>query len=253
MTEKSTLESTRSLRPKEFKRKTLLDQLNRVDDERFHENALATLHTGNLKNIHVHCNLHAFERTKYKADRLIRDLEKEDEERMIQERTDYRDNLLNKSHTLKEENTKYIQDMTQKWKQTQLVKKNRMIRDLHYELAQLTKQDLTKLHATQVHRTQEENGIVDFEKNMKRLGIGSGEGAEMAMTVSYETTDNYEERIQQIAKQQFPTNEEVNNFKTQLKERTETNRLARYEKARRKRRAMVEQAAMAASKSTSTM
>jgi len=164
---------------------------------------------------------------------------------MLHDRTEYRDNLLNSSRTLKEENTKFIHDMTQKWKETQLVKKNRNIRDLQFELTQYKKQDLMKLRATQVHQKQEEDGIINFEKNMKRLGIGSGEGGEMKMTVSYEAATNFEERINHLAQQQFPTQEEVNNFKTQLKERTEANRLARYEKARRKRRAMVEQAAMA--------
>jgi hypothetical protein len=162
---------------------------------------------------------------------------------MLMERSIYRDSLLTQNRTLKAENTKFIHDITERWKETQRVKKNRMIRDLHFELAQVTKQDLTKLYATQVHRAQEERGIVDFEKNMKRLGIGSGEGSDMAMTVSYETNENFEERLQQVAEKQFPTNEEISNFKTQLKERTEANRLARYEKARRKRRAMVEQQA----------
>lgn len=159
------------------------------------------------------------------------------------ERSINRDNLLTQNRTLKAENTQFMTDLTERWKDTQRVKKNRMIRDLHFELTQLTKQDLTKLHATQNHREQEVKGIVDFEKNMKRLGIGSGEGSDMAMTVSYETNDNFVDRLQQVATKQFPTNEEISNFKTQLKERTEANRLARYEKARRKRRAMVEQQA----------
>lgn len=162
---------------------------------------------------------------------------------MLEERATYRDRLLTQNRTLKAENTQFMHDLTQKWKETQRVKKNRMIRDLHFELAQQTKQQLTKLHSTQIHKEHEEQGITNFEKNMKRLGIGSGEGGDMTMTVSYETAENFEERLQQLAEKQFPTNEEISNFKTQLKERTEANRLARYEKARRKRRAMVEQQA----------
>ena len=43
------------------------------------------------------------------------------------------------------------------------------------------------------------------------------------------------------AKNQWPTNEEVSDFVTQLKDRTEEKRKARYEQARRRRRALVDQ------------
>lgn len=62
MTENFKVASTRSLRPKDFKRKTLKEQLDEADDERFYENALGTLKTGNMKEISVHCGLNKFER-----------------------------------------------------------------------------------------------------------------------------------------------------------------------------------------------
>lgn len=56
------LAATRSLRPKDFQRKTHLDELHRPDEERFLEKAVGTMKTGNLKHIHVHCQLNPYER-----------------------------------------------------------------------------------------------------------------------------------------------------------------------------------------------
>ena len=61
------------------------------------------------------------------------------------------------------------------------------------------------------------------------------------MTISYEDKKVYENRVNINAKNQWPTNEEVSDFVTQLKDRTEEKRKARYEQARRRRRALVDQ------------
>lgn len=137
------------------------------------------------------------------------------------------------------ENTRKTLEMAERWKETQKVKKNRQIRDLQFELALTQMEELQGLKQKQMHERQEKDGIVQFERNMKKLGITSNE-SNGGMSISYETTEAYESRIKQLANQTMPTSEEVNNFKEQLKERTAANRLARYEKARRRRRALVQ-------------
>lgn len=138
------------------------------------------------------------------------------------------------------ENTRKIEEMTEKWKKTQKVKKDRQIRDLQFELTMSRVEELKDLQQKQIHERQEKEGITQFERNMKKLGIAAGDSNEGGMSISYETKEAYEERIKELANQTMPTSEEVNNFKEQLKDRTAANRLARYEKARRRRRALVQ-------------
>eukprot|EP01034_Spumella_vulgaris_P036830 gene36830-45436_t len=83
---------------------------------------------------------------------------------------------------------------------------------------------------------------------MKRSGLGAG-GEGGTLSVTYEDGDAFIQRLEQKAKETFPSNEETNNFVTQLKERTADNRTARYEKARRRRRALADQNAAAVGKS----
>lgn len=132
--------------------------------------------------------------------------------------------------------------MTGKWKATQRVKYNRRIRDTQFEMSQMKIAELKILQARQLHHHDERKGIEEFEKNMKRMGISDGGGgAGDRMSISYETPVAYEERLKARSQVAFPTDEEINNFQSQLKERTAAKRLARYEKARRRRRAMVDQ------------
>lgn len=145
-------------------------------------------------------------------------------------------------HTLRASETKKLEDMTEKWKQTQLVKKNRRVRDLHYELSLLKVAELKNLRERQVHTKDEVVGIEQFERNMKRMGISGNDGSDQRMSISYETKDAYEHRIKDQLNSTFPADKEVDNFKAHLKERTAAKRLARYEKARRRRRALVDQA-----------
>jgi wyosine [tRNA(Phe)-imidazoG37] synthetase (radical SAM superfamily) len=165
--------------------------------------------------------------------------EAELEKQIIEERSQLRQSYIAKHKHVIAENTRKTDEMTEKWKATQEVKKNRQIRDLQYELTVSRIEELQKVRQTQIHQYQETKGINDFERNMKKLGIAGGSSGEGGMTISYETREAYEARMQRLALKQMPTNEEVNNFKTQLKERTAANRLARYEKARRRRRALV--------------
>lgn len=60
--ERIQLDSTKSLRPKEFHRKTLLGSLQQNDSDRFFENTLQTLQSGTFSDIHLKCQLEDFER-----------------------------------------------------------------------------------------------------------------------------------------------------------------------------------------------
>ena len=151
-----------------------------------------------------------------------------------------RQDLLDQSSLLHQTNQTRDAGITDRWKDTQRVKKDRQVRDLQYELAMLKIADLKNLRATQIHAADQVSGVTAFERIMKRSGLGGDEGG-AALSVSYEDGEAFIQRLEQTAKDKFPSDQEVGNFVTQLKERTHDNRVARYEKARRKRRAMVDQ------------
>lgn len=174
-------------------------------------------------------------------EKKISELEEQDKRRCDDERRDRRQERLDHHRTLMQQSVQKMKDMTINWKATQEVKKERRIRDLQLELSQLKKEELQKLHTKQIHENDEQLGIIEFERNMKRLGVGN-DGTESRLAISYETYDAYESRIKSLSHKKFPTNEEINNFVSQLKERTTNKRAARYEKARRRRRALVDQA-----------
>ena len=138
-------------------------------------------------------------------------------------------------------NTKFIEDIIVNWKATQKVKKDRQIRDLQYELSLIKKEELNSIKNRNNYKLEETEGISDFEKIMRRNGIGADEGGGPPLSISYEQASNFQDRISSLAKSQWPTNEEVSDFVTQLKDRTQEKRAARYEKARRRRRAAVGQ------------
>ncbi len=165
---------------------------------------------------------------------------REEEKAFIDNR---RQDFLNKSHLLQTTNKLKDDGITDRWKGTQRVKKERQIRDLQYELAMLKIADLKGLKARQVHASDQVDGVNAFERIMKRSGIGAGDDGNggQPLSVTYEDGEAFIQRLEQTAREKFPSNEEVSNFVTQLKERTQDNRVARYEKARRKRRAMVDQ------------
>lgn len=181
-------------------------------------------------------------RKKYLRDTEILNLEEQDRKFERDARETFRTSRIDHMRTLRTTETKKMEDMTEKWKQTQLVKKNRRVRDLHYELSLLQIAELKSLRERQVHTKDEVVGIEQFERNMKRMGISGNDGSDQRMSISYETKDAYEHRIKDQLNSTFPADKEVGDFKAHLKERTAAKRLARYEKARRRRRALVDQA-----------
>ena len=73
-----------------------------------------------------------------------------------------------------------------------------------------------------------------------------GEGAGEHLTVTYEDGDLYWQRLDEIVAEKGPSDSSVGDFLSQLKERTKEKRTARYEKARRRRRMLVDQGLLAA-------
>ncbi len=159
----------------------------------------------------------------------------------MQEREKLRNELLDANHKLHATNTKFIEDIAVNWKATQKVKRDRQIRDLQYELSLIKKEELNTIRNKNHYNREGTEGISDFEKIMRRNGIGADEGGGPPLSISYEQPSNFQDRISNLAKSQWPTNEEVSDFVTQLKDRTQEKRAARYEKARRRRRAAVGQ------------
>lgn len=168
-------------------------------------------------------------------------MEEEDERRRIEERDHIRQTMLQKDRTMRAQHEKMIEDMNTRWKATQMVKRNRKTRDLQFELATRKIEELKTLRSRQIHTDDNQNGVTFFEKNMKRLGIGGGDGADVRLSVSYEANEAFEKRLETLALDTLPKNEEIDQFKGQLKERTAEKRAARYEKERRRRRALADQ------------
>ncbi len=180
-------------------------------------------------------------RTKYRTEKMILEMEEEDERRRIEERDHLRQTMLDKDRSTRATHAKMIEDMTTKWKATQMVKRNRTIRDLQFELATQKINELKTLKSRQIHDEDNKSGVVNFERNLKRLGIGGGDGGDVRLSVSYEANEAFEKRLQTLALDSMPQDAEINDFMGQLKDRTAEKRAARYEKARRRRRALVDQ------------
>ena len=56
------LECTRSLRPKEYHRETIIGTIQKNENERFLEAAVSTLKKGTFTDIHTRCQLQHYER-----------------------------------------------------------------------------------------------------------------------------------------------------------------------------------------------
>eukprot|EP00981_Chlorochromonas_danica_P012831 scaffold5444_cov181-Ochromonas_danica.AAC.12 len=177
-------------------------------------------------------------RFQYHREHEVRNLEEEDALALAATRRGFRDTMLTKEKDKKSQTTQFMREMTERWKDTQRVKQDRVKRDLQYELTVEKLGELSfiqkRLQATKAERT----GIDFFEKNLKKMGISSGDADSVQLSISYEAPDIFERRLEEIYHSKAPSNEEAQSFINQLKERTAEKRQARYEKARRRRRAL---------------
>ena len=179
-------------------------------------------------------------RFKLKEDKNILEAEEREKEENDYRRDMRRSGFLNDHSTLHDNNTTFMNNIDKNWKKTQLVKKNRKIRDLQYELALNKMDELKQTCARNHYSTMNKDGVVEFEKIMTRSGLGA-DGADGHMSVTYEDGEAFISRMEHNAKTHHPTNEECSDFMNQLKTRTEEKRAARYEKERRRRRAVLSQ------------
>lgn len=131
----------------------------------------------------------------------------------------------------------------QNWRTNQLDKTHREIKNLHYEMTLEEKRKQATLRKNQSGRIAQENGIEEFENNLRRNGIGGDTNPNADLLVTSEDRLLFLERLDTMATSSWPSNAEVGDFMQMLDKRTYELRLAREEKARRKRRMRVEQEA----------
>ena len=127
------------------------------------------------------------------------------------------------------------------WKTNQRDKKSRQVRDLNFELALRAKQSKLREDDNYYHQIDQESGIDNFEINLKRNGIGGDVDEDGTLLPSSEDNTVFMNRLELNASRDWPTDGEVGDFKQVLEKRTKELRIARAEKARRKRRMQVDQ------------
>jgi hypothetical protein len=162
-------------------------------------------------------------------------------EEKIKVRTLRREEFIQKDNEVTLKNAKISQNMKTKWSATQKVKKDRQIRDLQFEMATQKNSELKKNRSNNWHNKEQSVGFDKFEVNLKRSGLGGGDDTGDGLTISYEDSQLFQNRVEEVASKNWPSNSDVGNFLTQLNERTTQKRNARQDKDRRRRRMLVEQ------------
>lgn len=230
-------DAIKSLRPKEYKRETIgIDHVDPI--EKFGRDAIKTLEFGTFNEIDMRCQLHEYEI--FKNTRDIKKEEKIEKEEFQQKRKDLYDTMVVREKNIVSKNKDEAKALKTRWTKSLDVKNHREVRDLQFELASLKVKELKTRNTNRFYDSQQNDGINEFERNLKRSGIGGGdENSQLATT--YEDGMVFMNRIEEIAQTKWPTNSEVGDFKSQLKQRTAEKAAARYDKARRRRRMLVDQ------------
>lgn len=130
----------------------------------------------------------------------------------------------------------YNATLKKNWLRNETEKKNRIIRDLQFELAKNSVIELKKKRSVIVHRDAQQKGIADFESSLFKSGLGCVDDEGGTLGISYETGEAFLERIEDLARDSFPVDDEISKFVCQLKVRTKEKKVARHEKERRKRK-----------------
>ena len=79
-----------------------------------------------------------------------------------------------KRNELTMKNTQFNQTLFKNWAATQKVKKDRIIRDLQFEMSRNGFTQLKKTRENIQHRTDQEYGFDAYEKNLIKNGTGGG-------------------------------------------------------------------------------
>ena len=235
----------KSLRPKEFVRQTASTSKDTTSKELFFNDARTVLDRGVFAELEAKCLLESFKLQEFETIKTAIAKESAQHAANMTRRQEFHDATVSFRHSVSSRNAEKDKAITERWAVTEEDKRKRQVRDLQFELATLKIDELRRKKKSYSHRQDQIAGIDAFEVNMKRNGIGGGDDGQ-TLTTTYEDTELFSERLNSVAKAKWPTDDDTNDFVTALKNRTQDNRVARYEKARRKRRAMlVEQSAKA--------
>jgi len=233
--------ATRSLKPKTFKR-TIEKAQDWTEEEAFFVSTLAGKKNANFRDVDAFAQQeHYFEfdtrQEKLYKERLAQQ-QKRHKEAVVERRQRILENL---DHRI-DQHEQTLQAGTRNWKANQTTKRDRQIRDLQFELCLEAKATQRRIMENTLNRTDQETGIEQFENNLKRNGIGGEEGeGDGVLLPSTEDSNLFMQRVEASVAETWPTDGEVGDFMQTLEKRTRELRLARAEKARRKRRMQVEQ------------
>ena len=232
-------DAIKSLRPKEYKRPAI-GVAPEDPIEKFGRDAIKTLEFGTFNEIDMRCQLHEYEVFKNTRDNKIKDEEKIEKEEFQKYRKELYDTMVVREKNIVVKNKEDAKALKTQWVKSFDVKHHRQVRDLQFELATMKIKELKTRNTNRFYDSEQNDGINEFERNLKRSGIGGGdENAQLSTT--YEDGMVFMNRIEDIAKTKWPTSAEVGDFISQLKQRTAEKAAARYDKARRRRRMLVEQ------------
>ena len=233
-------EAIKTIRPKDFVRTDA--KFATLDaDGKFYSDAKGILDNGVFAEIDTRTLLGKYESFRYKTDFKVEQEEAEVRRDKLVRREKVHDFIATKRRETQDSNVKRDEAISKKWASTLEIKRDRHVRDLKFELVTQKFALLKTEKDRSLHKTEQIDGIDNFEVNLKRSGMGGGDSDGQTLGVSYEDSDAFLNRIDEVAKKNWPTKEDASDFMTQLKLRTKDKRVARYEKARRRRRMLVEQ------------
>lgn len=231
----------KTMRPNENYQRASTKYRNLSNDGKFVADAFETIPLGNFNLLDQKCQEDAyFTFTHAVEEKMIAKDELETANRQMELSLRITDDIQ-KLRTVKANRENKEELLKTNWKKTQKVKRDRQIRDLHFENAVYAIKELRTLRANQVCNNEQMNGIDQFEQILRRAGISGGDDDMAELTTTYEEGEAFIKRLEDTAQKKWPSNESVNDFLIHLKETTQGNRQARHEKAIRKRKMLVEQ------------
>lgn len=234
-------ESIKTLRPKEFTRaQEKFSQLSPAD--KYYFDAKNVLDSGVFADVDMRTLLGArYETFRHATDAdILRQVEQEEQAKLAL-RSGQHDATATQRRNFRASNLASADRITTSWETTLETKRQRQIRDLQFELATSRAAQLKGQQRNRIHDKEQIAGIDAFELNLKRSGLGGGDDDGGNLKISYEDADCFINRIEQLAKKRWPTMEDASDFMTQLKLRTTDRKATRYEKARRRRKMLLEQ------------
>ena len=235
-------ESIRTLRPKEFVREQ--DKFSQLSpSDKYHFDAKNVLDSGVFAAIDMRTLLGPrYETFRHATDADFLRQDEQKERARLALRSVKHDATATQRTEFRKSNQATADRITTSWEMSLETKRQRQIRDLQFELVTSKIAQLKGQQRNRLHDEDQITGIDAFETNLKRNGLGGDDTDSGAnLTISYEDADAFIDRLETVAKKKWPTKEDAGDFMTQLKLRTADKRTTRYEKARRRRKMLLEQ------------